>query len=203
MKNPHTLEILSSRPKYPRLPMALRAAVAGLLLGSLPAHGSEPDRVNHPEYAMAMMKRQEVRVQPKIDAFGEGLKEIGQTKDSAQIRKIWLRLAVTDPSKTLQYSELIDSPFLMETLAMACGVSSDKYPDIFLDKALNCTDLPDYRHLVIKAAKNAADSVPEAAVRFKDRYETFPEGREIAKKAIVAMRKRAAGILPKIQGKNP
>ena len=104
---------------------------------------------------------------------------------------------MTQPAKILEYSELIDSAFRMETLKVACGVAAAQSPEVFLQKAFDCTDLSDYPELVLKAAKNASESKPEAALEFRDRYSTFPGGQKILERAMENVRKKTVRITQK------
>ncbi|MBI5422172.1 hypothetical protein HZA44_03485 [Candidatus Peregrinibacteria bacterium] len=196
MKNPTRLEDPSRTQNHP-LPALLRAAVASVLLATLPAEASGPQEKEMTTVAVMGIQRKISLAQPKTDPFEEALKTIGQTKDEAQIRKLWLNLARTQPAKVLEYSELIYSPFMMETLKEACEVSAIKFPELFLERAFDCTDVPQYQELVLKAAKNAARAKPEAAIEYQERYATFPGGQEIVEKAMENVRRKTAKLTQK------
>lgn len=195
MKTPNNLEVLPPMQNRPT-PLLLRAAIASVLLATLPAQASGPEYKEYPTVAVLNAQKGS-KMQPKTDPFEEGLKGIRQASSEAEVRKLWLRLAMAQPAKILEYSELIDSAFRMETLRMACGVAATQFPEVFLQKAFDCTDLPDYPELVLKAAKNASETKPEAALEFKDRYSTFPGGQKILERAMENVRKKTIRVTQK------
>lgn len=206
MKTPETLDTPSNRIQALRLPTTLRAAVAGVLLASLPVQASGPHEHEEGPTQVAIMdvKKRPIQPQPKTDPFEEGLKEIRQANGEAQVKKLWLSLAQNHPVRILECPELANSPFMMETLDVACGALAAKQPEIFLEKAIACTDDPNYRLLVGTAAKNASVTKPEAAVRFKDLYvDLVPEGQKTFKNATENIRKKTAKVIPKSSSTTP
>ena len=125
--------------------------------------------------------------------FRDGLRWIGNAKTEEMKKRGWLRLAEVLPTKTIENSELIDPPYIMEVMRVAANSAVEKDPVGFLQHAVFCTDLPNYLDLLKKAADRAADIDPKATLSLSDRFGDFPWGKPILAKA----KKNLESKLPK------